>query len=39
MRPTTARLAGEFTAAMLHHGPGPHASGSPQSVRIDTENN
>jgi hypothetical protein len=32
MRAQTARLAGEFTAALLHYGPGAHASGSPQTV-------
>jgi len=32
MRPNTARLAGEFTAALLHMGPGPHPDGSPQAV-------
>lgn len=31
MRPKTATLAGEFTAA-LHYGPGPHPDGSQQSV-------
>jgi hypothetical protein len=31
MRASTARLAGEFLAA-LHYGPGPHPDGSPQSV-------
>jgi hypothetical protein len=32
VRPNTARLAGEFTAALLHMGPGPHPDGSPQAV-------
>jgi hypothetical protein len=31
VRASTARLAGEFLAA-LHYGPGPHPDGSPQSV-------
>jgi len=32
MRTQTATQAGEFTAAMLHYGPGPHPDGTPQSV-------
>jgi hypothetical protein len=32
MRAQTATQAGEFTAALLHYGPGAHPGGSPQSV-------
>ena len=32
MRTQTATQAGEFTAAMLHYGPGPHPDGTPQAV-------
>jgi hypothetical protein len=32
MRTQTATQAGEFIAAMLHYGPGPHPDGTPQAV-------